>query len=74
MRDDRILVRSHYVQLYPFTVYHGAEKDRRYTLYANSESARQKWHEKLVDAIGVNQARGEANMVGYLKAAPVDLR
>lgn len=63
--DGRILesLRSHNVQLYPFTVYHGVEKTRRYTLYANSESSRQKWHEKLIDAIGVGKARGEANMV-----------
>jgi RHO1 GDP-GTP exchange protein 1/2 len=65
--DGRILesLRSYNVQLYPFTVYHGAEKARRYTLYANSESSRSKWYEKLVDAIGVSKARGEANMVRF---------
>jgi hypothetical protein len=66
--DGRILesLRFHHVQLYPFTIYHASAKgSRRYTLYANSESAREKWYEKLVDAIGVNKVRGEANMVNF---------
>jgi Pleckstrin homology domain len=50
--------------LYPFTIYHaGAKSTRRYTLYAQTATARDKWHKALVDAIGLRRARQDANKV-----------
>ncbi|TDL16579.1 hypothetical protein BD410DRAFT_822834 [Rickenella mellea] len=62
--DGRLLesLRSQSKPMYPFTVYHAAAKSsRRYTLYANSESSRKKWHDSLHEAIGLRVARQEAN-------------
>ncbi|KZT20157.1 hypothetical protein NEOLEDRAFT_1141126 [Neolentinus lepideus HHB14362 ss-1] len=56
-------LRPSYRPVYPFTVYHASSKhSRRYTLYANSESSRRRWHSALVDALGIRRARQEANM------------
>ncbi|KAG9315323.1 hypothetical protein JVU11DRAFT_4464 [Chiua virens] len=55
-------LRGAYRSIYPFTIYHATEKStRRYTLYAPSESIRQKWHDALVDAKGVDDVRHEGN-------------
>ncbi|EPQ54101.1 hypothetical protein GLOTRDRAFT_116750 [Gloeophyllum trabeum ATCC 11539] len=52
-----------YRSVYPFTVYHASSKSsRRYTLYADSEASRRKWHAALIDALAVRKARQEANM------------
>ncbi len=57
-------VRSRYRQMYPFTIYHASSKmSRRYTLYAGSEAARQKWYDALDEALGIRQVRQESNMV-----------
>ncbi|KZT57930.1 hypothetical protein CALCODRAFT_495589 [Calocera cornea HHB12733] len=48
--------------VWPFTIYHAVQRSqRRYTLYADSEAKRAKWHEGLVDALGVISAQQEAN-------------
>ncbi|KAH9063839.1 hypothetical protein EDB87DRAFT_1829598 [Lactarius vividus] len=48
--------------VYPFTIHHtGAKAGRRYTLYAPTTTAREKWHNALVEAIGVRKARQDAN-------------
>jgi RHO1 GDP-GTP exchange protein 1/2 len=50
--------------MYPLTIYHTSSKSsRRYTLYASSESIRERWHEALRDAIVVRRVSQEANMV-----------
>ncbi|KAG0706814.1 hypothetical protein DFH29DRAFT_900165 [Suillus ampliporus] len=55
-------LRAQYKPIYPFTIYHSAEKlARRYTLYAPTESARQKWQDVLVDAKGIDNVRRDAN-------------
>ncbi|KAL4063545.1 hypothetical protein V8B97DRAFT_1991199 [Scleroderma yunnanense] len=55
-------LRSSYRSVYPFTVYHAAEKSaRHYVLYAPSETVRAKWRDALVDAKGVDDARREGN-------------
>jgi RHO1 GDP-GTP exchange protein 1/2 len=52
--------------VYPFTIYHvGAKSTRRYTLYAQTATARDKWYQALVDAIGLRRARQDANKVTY---------
>ncbi|KAI0635913.1 hypothetical protein C8Q77DRAFT_1100369 [Trametes polyzona] len=57
-------VRSRYRQMYPFTIYHASSKmNRRYTLYASSESARRKWYDALVEALAIRQVRQESNML-----------
>ncbi|OJT11476.1 Rho1 guanine nucleotide exchange factor 1 [Trametes pubescens] len=57
-------VRSRYRQMYPFTIYHASSKmSRRYTLYAGSEAARQKWYDALDEALGIRQVRQESNML-----------
>ncbi|TFK47790.1 hypothetical protein OE88DRAFT_1705430 [Heliocybe sulcata] len=56
-------LRPSYRPVYPFVVYHASSKtSRRYTLYADSESSRRKWHSALVDALGIRRARQEGNM------------
>lgn len=56
-------LRHQNVPIYPFTIYHSANSiTRRYTLCAPSESARDKWKNALVDALGVHKARQEGNM------------
>jgi hypothetical protein len=67
--DGRLLdsLRSQYISVYPFTIYHASNKStRRYTLYVASESIRKRWYSAFVDAIGVHKVRQEANMVGHL--------
>lgn len=60
-------LRSHYRPIYPFTVYHASAKSlRRYTLFTTTEAARKKWHDALLDALAVREARQEGNMVGSL--------
>ncbi|KAG1722954.1 uncharacterized protein EDB91DRAFT_1240160 [Suillus paluster] len=55
-------LRAQYKSIYPFTVYHSADKlVRRYTLYAPTESARQKWRDALVEAKGIDDVRRDAN-------------
>ncbi|OAX43158.1 hypothetical protein K503DRAFT_732249 [Rhizopogon vinicolor AM-OR11-026] len=55
-------LRSQYKPIYPFTVYHAADKlTRRYTLYAPTESIRQKWREAFVEAKGIDDVRRDAN-------------
>jgi hypothetical protein len=50
--------------VYPFAIYHaGAKPARGYTLYTQTATARDKWHKALVDAIGLRQARQDANKV-----------
>lgn len=50
--------------LYPFSIYHaGGKATRRYTLYAPTTTAREKWHTALVEAIGVRKVRQDANKV-----------
>jgi hypothetical protein len=50
--------------MYAFTVYHANTSiPRRYTLYTLTPTARTKWYNALVDAIGVRKARQDANMV-----------
>lgn len=66
--DGRLLesLRFHLRPMYPFTVYHAAAKSaRRYTFYSTSEAGRKKWHDVLVDALGVHRVRQEANQVGF---------
>ncbi|KAI3604794.1 signal transducer [Moniliophthora roreri] len=50
------------VTIYPFTIYHAATMERRYTLYVASEGIRKKWHEAFTHALAVHQARQEGNM------------
>ncbi|KAH9037804.1 hypothetical protein EDB85DRAFT_1860932 [Lactarius pseudohatsudake] len=47
--------------VYPFSIYHAGAKAGRYTLYAPTTTAREKWHKALVEAIGVRKARQDAN-------------
>ncbi|KAF8269572.1 Dbl homology domain-containing protein, partial [Lactarius quietus] len=48
--------------LYPFSIYHaGGKASRQYTLYAPTMTARDKWHQALLEAIGVRKARQDAN-------------
>ncbi|KAG1747212.1 uncharacterized protein EDB91DRAFT_74648 [Suillus paluster] len=55
-------LRAQYKSIYPFTVYHSADKlVRRYTLYAPTESVRQKWRDALVEAKGIDDVRRDAN-------------
>ncbi|KAH8118065.1 hypothetical protein DFH11DRAFT_1808798 [Phellopilus nigrolimitatus] len=55
-------LRSHTRPQYPFTVYHSAAKlTRRYTLYTNTEAARNKWHDALVNAIAIHKVQRDAN-------------
>lgn len=64
-------LRSQYISIYPFTIYHASNKStRRYTLYVASESIRKRWYSAFVDAIGVHKVRQDANMVceAYLPA------
>lgn len=57
-------LRSQHIPIYPFTIYHAANKSsRRYTLYVASESIRKRWYSAFVDALGVHKVRQEANMV-----------
>ncbi|THH06430.1 hypothetical protein EW145_g4099 [Phellinidium pouzarii] len=56
---------------YPFTVYHAAAKlARRYTFYTNSEAARNKWHDELVNAIAVHDVRRDVNKLSGLHRVP----
>ncbi|KAF7312263.1 hypothetical protein MIND_00239300 [Mycena indigotica] len=48
--------------VYPFVIYHAASKMRRYTLYVETEAERTKWHQVFQPALGLHQARQEANM------------
>ncbi|THV07437.1 hypothetical protein K435DRAFT_710318 [Dendrothele bispora CBS 962.96] len=51
------------ITVYPFTIYHAANKlTRRYTLYVSSEAVRTKWYNALVDALAVYKAKQEGNM------------
>ncbi|KAG1781631.1 hypothetical protein EV702DRAFT_1177351 [Suillus placidus] len=55
-------LRAQYKPIYPFTIYHSADKlTRRYTLYAPTESAREKWRDALVEAKGIDDVRRDAN-------------
>jgi hypothetical protein len=57
-------LRAQYKPIYPFTIYHSADKlTRRYTLYAPTESAREKWRNALVEAKGIDDVRRDANKV-----------
>lgn len=57
-------LRSQSVPVYPFTIYHAANRStRRYTLYAASDALRKKWYNQFVDAMGVHKVRQESNMV-----------
>ncbi|KAH8994939.1 hypothetical protein EDB92DRAFT_1814889 [Lactarius akahatsu] len=47
--------------VYPFSIYHAGAKTGRYTLYAPTTTARERWHKALVEAIGVRKARQDAN-------------
>lgn len=50
--------------MYAFTIYHANTSiPRRYTLYTPTPTARTKWYNALVDAIGVRKARQDANKV-----------
>lgn len=64
--DDRGILdslRSHYRPVFPFTVYHASAKSTRgYTLYANTEAARKKWKDLLLDTLTVRRVRQEGNM------------
>ncbi|KAF8910664.1 hypothetical protein CPB84DRAFT_1842646 [Gymnopilus junonius] len=56
-------LRSQSVPVYPFTIYHAANKTtRRYTLYVASDALRKKWYNQFVDAMGVHNVRQESNM------------
>ena len=58
--------RSQNIPVYPFTIYHAANRSaRRYTLYVASEAIRKKWYDALVDAIGVHKVRQDSNMVCF---------
>ncbi|KAG2157870.1 uncharacterized protein EDB93DRAFT_730686 [Suillus bovinus] len=55
-------LRAQYKPIYPFTIYHSADKlERRYTLYAPTESAREKWRNALVEAKTIDDVRRDAN-------------
>lgn len=55
-------LRAQYKPIYPFTIYHSADKlTRRYTLYAPTESAREKWRNAFVEAKGIDDVRRDAN-------------
>lgn len=55
-------LRAQYKPIYPFTIYHSADKlIRRYTLYAPTESAREKWRNALIEAKGIDDVRRDAN-------------
>ncbi|TFY60446.1 hypothetical protein EVJ58_g5139 [Rhodofomes roseus] len=63
--DDGALFhfRSNYRDVWPFTIYHAYEKSRRrYTLFANSETVRERWRCALTDALAVRNAQQESNM------------
>ncbi len=61
------IVRFNMIPQYPFTIYHAAAKsNRRYTLYANTESARTKWYNALTSALGVYEASHDANKVFWV--------
>lgn len=55
-------LRAQYKPIYPFTIYHSADKlTRRYTLYAPTESAREKWQNAFIEAKGIDDVRRDAN-------------
>jgi hypothetical protein len=57
-------LRAQYKPIYPFTIYHSADKlIRRYTLYAPTESAREKWRNAFIEAKGIDDVRRDANKV-----------
>ncbi|KAF9532496.1 hypothetical protein CPB83DRAFT_903530 [Crepidotus variabilis] len=64
--EDRSLLdsfRSQTIPVYPFTIYHAANRStRRYTLYVTTHTVRKKWKNAFDDAIGVHKVRQEANM------------
>ncbi|KAF8575974.1 hypothetical protein K439DRAFT_1419330 [Ramaria rubella] len=47
--------------MFPFVISHASAPTRRYTLYATSESARRKWKDVFVDALGVKKVVMDAN-------------
>lgn len=49
--------------MFPLVISHASSPARRYTLYANSESARNKWRTAFVDALGVRKVVMDANRV-----------
>ncbi|GJE88623.1 RhoGEF/DH domain-containing protein [Phanerochaete sordida] len=50
-------------QMYPFTLFHAsATLTRRYTLYASSESERERWRKAMVEGVALRTARQDANM------------
>lgn len=50
--------------MYPFIIYHARSSiPRRYTLYTHTPTARTKWYNALVNAIGLRKARQDANKV-----------
>ncbi|KAJ7066963.1 hypothetical protein C8F01DRAFT_1119758 [Mycena amicta] len=48
--------------VYPFVISHSTSKTRRYTLYVDTEAERSRWHKVFQEALGLHQARQEANM------------
>ncbi|XP_006459443.1 hypothetical protein AGABI2DRAFT_201698 [Agaricus bisporus var. bisporus H97] len=62
--DRRLLdsLWSHSVPIYPFTIYHASSRiSRRYTLYVESETQRQKWQSVLSECIAVHRVREDSN-------------
>ncbi|KAJ6619767.1 hypothetical protein B0H10DRAFT_2024882 [Mycena sp. CBHHK59/15] len=51
-----------YHSVYPFTIHHATSRNRTYTLYVSSEAERKRWHSVFVEAIGLHNARLEANL------------
>src|SRR5258707_903084 len=62
----RIFGSSPTKSVYPFTVFHKFDVQRRYTFCAPSELSRCQWYETFVDTLGVRKAQQDAN-----KASPV---
>ena len=51
--------------VFPFTVFHKLDFQRRYTFYAESEASRKRWYDTLVDAMGVRRAQQDVNKVRF---------
>ncbi|KAF8339639.1 uncharacterized protein EI90DRAFT_3117436 [Cantharellus anzutake] len=57
----RIFSSSPSKAVYPFTVFHKCDVQRRYTFYTHSETSRIQWYETIFNALGVRKAHQDGN-------------
>ncbi|KAI0833461.1 hypothetical protein BC628DRAFT_1308074 [Trametes gibbosa] len=64
-------VRARYRPMFPLTIYHASSKNsRRYTLYADSDTLRDKWRAELQEGLDIRKIRQESNMASPSLFAP----